>query len=100
MDASGIAQTLSAPQFPSSRANTTLNVLEARRKLEAEAQAELDSLGKLTDKGRQFLDIATIKQALVLRDRGVAASDIESQLGLRPGLVAKLGPKGLVSPAS
>ena len=99
-DASGIAQTLSKPQFPSARHNPTLGVLEARRRIEEQAKEELENLGKSTDKGKQFLDVTTVKQILVLRDRGVSASDIEARLRLRPGVVAGLGPKGIVSAAS
>ncbi|KAL2258498.1 hypothetical protein VTK26DRAFT_8173 [Humicola hyalothermophila] len=99
-DASGIRQSLSKPQFPPATKNTTLGALEARRRIEAQANEELEHMGKSTDQGKQFLDITTIKQILVLRDRGVSAADIESRLRLRPGVVARLGPKGIVSAAS
>lgn len=99
-DASGIRQTLSTPQFPSASNNATLGVLEARRRLEAQARNELDNMGKSSDLGREFLDIATVKKILVLRQRGESASAIEERLRLRPGIVARLGPAGIVSPAS
>ncbi len=99
-DASGIKQSFSAPQFPSSSSNATLGVLEARRRLEAQAKGELDNMGKSTDKGRELLDIGTIKQILVLRQGGASAADIEARLRLKPGVVARLGPPGVVSPAS
>ncbi|KXX77552.1 hypothetical protein MMYC01_207022 [Madurella mycetomatis] len=96
-DASGIKQPLSSPRFPSASNNATLGVLEARRRLEEQAKNELDNRGKSTDRGREFLDIATVKQILVLRQRGESASDIEARLSLRPGIVARLGPEGVVS---
>jgi hypothetical protein len=99
-DASGIKQSLSTPQFPSSSNNATLGVLEARRQLEARAKYELDNMGKSTDKGREFLDIGTIKQILVLRKSGTSATDIETRLKLKPGLVARLGPQGIVAPTA
>ncbi|GAB1310227.1 hypothetical protein MFIFM68171_00437 [Madurella fahalii] len=99
-DASGIKQTLSASRFPSASINATLGVLEARRRLEAQAKNEIDNMGKSTDQGREFLDIATVKQILVLRQRGESASDIEARLRLRPGIAARLGPEGIVSPAA
>ncbi|KAK4242697.1 hypothetical protein C8A03DRAFT_29127 [Achaetomium macrosporum] len=99
-DASGIKQSLATPRFPSSANNATLGVLEARRRLEARAKHELENTGKSTDQGREFLDIGTVKQILVLRQRGESASNIESRLGLKPGIVARLGPEGLVAPAS
>ncbi|KAL2023601.1 hypothetical protein VTK56DRAFT_1758 [Thermocarpiscus australiensis] len=99
-DPSGIRQSLSSPQFPSASNNETLGVLEARRRLEAQAKHELDNMGKSTDKGRELLDISVVKQVLVLRQRGESASEIEARLRLKPGTVAKLGPEGIVSPVS
>lgn len=99
-DASSIKPSASGPQFPSASNNTTLGVLEARRRLEAQAKLELENMGKSTDKGREFLDVATIKQILILRQRGESASDIEARLRLKPGIVARLGPKEIVSPVS
>ena len=43
------------------------------------------------------MDVITIRQILVLRDeKGVPAQEIEKQLGLRNGVVARLGRKGVV----
>lgn len=98
--ASGMQQPLSGPRFPSASNNATLGVLEARRRLEEQARNELDNRGKSTDRGREFLDIATVKQILMLRQRGESASDIEARLNLRPGIVARLGPEGIVSLAA
>lgn len=98
-DASGINQSISTPRYPSARSNTTLGVLEVRRRLEARAKHELENMGKSTDKGKEFLDIGTVKQILVLRQRGESALAIEARLGLRPGVVARLGPEGVFSPA-
>ncbi|KAK3899201.1 hypothetical protein C8A05DRAFT_18331 [Staphylotrichum tortipilum] len=100
-DASGIKQSLSTPRFPSSSSNATLSVLEVRRRLETRARAELDNTGKSTDKGREFLDIGTIKQILVLQQGGASPTDIEARLRLKAGVVARLGPAGtVVAPAS
>ncbi|KAK4129381.1 hypothetical protein N657DRAFT_677014 [Parathielavia appendiculata] len=99
-DAYGIPHSLSNPQYPSSSSNATLSVLEMRRQIEARAKDELDNMGKSTDKGKEFLDIATVKQILVLQQGGASARDIESRLGLKPGVVARLGPQGIVTPAS
>jgi len=99
-DASGIKQSLSTPRFPSSSSNATLSVLEVRRRLDTRARAELENTGKSTDKGKEFLDIGTVKQMLVLRQGGASAADIETRLRLKPGVVARLGPPGMVAPAS
>ncbi|KAK3341311.1 hypothetical protein B0T25DRAFT_337806 [Lasiosphaeria hispida] len=89
-----------APQqvFPSAAGNATLNVLESRRRLEEEADAEFSRVGRASNTaGREFLDVATIREALVRRQRGESAAEIESVLKLKPGVVARLGPAGLVS---
>jgi hypothetical protein len=99
-DVSRMKQSLSTPRFPSSANNTTLGVLESRRRIEAQAKSELASTGKSTDQGREFLDIGTVKQILVMRQRGESAANIESRLRLKPGIVARLGPQGMVAPAS
>ena len=53
----------------------------------------------LTD--RRFLDVAIIRQVLMLRDeKGVAGAEIERRLGLKGGVVARLGPRGVVGDAS
>lgn len=99
-DASGIRQSVSAPQYPASSKNATLGVLDVRRQLEARAKEEFENTGKSTDRGREFLDIGTIRQILVLRQSGVSAADIEARLRLKPGVVARFGPQGVVAPAS
>ena len=45
------------------------------------------------------MDVVTLRRVLVLRDRGVSGREIERELGLREGLVGRLGRKGVVSPA-
>lgn len=57
-------------------------------------------MGKSTDRGKEFLDIGTVKQILVLRQGGISATDIEARLRLKAGVVARLGPQGMVAPAS
>ncbi|KAL2165411.1 hypothetical protein VTH06DRAFT_709 [Thermothelomyces fergusii] len=99
-DASGIRQSVSTPQYPASSQNATLGVLEVRRQLEARAKEELENTGKSTDKGREFLDIGTIRQVLVLRQGGMSPADIEARLRLKPGVVERFGPPGVVAPAS
>ncbi|KAH6650972.1 hypothetical protein F5144DRAFT_70016 [Chaetomium tenue] len=100
LNATGNTSSASSHHYPSPSSNVTLGVLEARRRLEARAREELENMGKSSDKGREFVDIGTVKQMLVLRQGGASAVDIEKRLGLRPGLVAKLGPQGVVAPAS
>ncbi|GAP88804.1 hypothetical protein SAMD00023353_1202410 [Rosellinia necatrix] len=74
--------------------NRTLAALEARRALQARADAEFED----PSRGRGLLDAATVRRALLLRGRGIAAPDIEATLRLRPGVVDRLGPPGVAVP--
>lgn len=77
--------------------NPALRVLEARAQLASEAEREFLETGKRGSEGRRFLDIGTLRSVVTLRDqRGMEAKEIERQLGLKSGIVARLGPKGLV----
>ncbi|KAK4647671.1 uncharacterized protein QC761_103440 [Podospora bellae-mahoneyi] len=91
VDASGISQSISGPMFPSAKNNPTLGALENRRRLEEQAKREMEDWGKSTHQGKEFLDIGTIKKIFVLSEQGESDQAIEKQLGLKKGVVAKLG---------
>ncbi|KAK0668232.1 hypothetical protein QBC41DRAFT_124025 [Cercophora samala] len=91
VDASGISQSISGPMFPSARNNPTLGALENRRRLEAQAKSEMEDWGKSTHQGKELLDIGTIKKIFVLSEQGESEQAIEKQLGLKKGVVSKLG---------
>ena len=82
------------PQFPAASANTTLGVLEARRRIQERFEAQAQNPAA----ARAFLDVGVIKQVLVMRERGSSAADIEKRLRLRPGLVDQVGARQIVSP--
>jgi len=90
----------SAPQFPPASTNVTLGALEARRQIQAKADKEFENLGRSGSQGREFLDVATLRNILVLRQHGVSTAEIESRLKLKQGVVARLGPSSVVSPAT
>jgi hypothetical protein len=73
-------------------------VLRARSRIAQEAEAEFESLGRKGAPGRRFLDVVTIRQVLRMRDE-LAEEDgvIERRLGLREGVVRRLGQKGVIS---
>ena len=53
--------------------------------------------GRRGHEGRKFLDVYTIRQILTMRDeRGRSAGEIEKTLGLRSGVVERLGTQGVV----
>ncbi|KAI0434979.1 hypothetical protein F5Y09DRAFT_294388 [Xylaria sp. FL1042] len=80
--------------YPPTSQNRTLNALEARRHLQERAEAEFQD----PSCGREFLDAGTLRKALILQNLGVAASDIETKLRLKSGVVARLGPRGVTVP--
>ena len=73
--------------------------MTARYRLAAEADAEFARTGKAADQGRRFVDVITLRQVLVLRDKGVSDEQIESQFGLGDGVVGSLGRRGVVGVA-
>ena len=78
-----------------------MSLLTARYRLAEEAELEFSNIGRKGSEGRQFLDVVTIRQILVLRDeKGLGEGEIERRLGLRKGVVGRLGRKGLVEASS
>jgi hypothetical protein len=72
-------------------------VLEARARLQDEAEREFMEAGRRGHEGRQFLDVYTIRQILTMRDeRGRNPGQIEKALGLKSGVVGRLGMEGVV----
>lgn len=75
-------------------------VLSARSRLQDEAEVEFMEGGKRGHAGRQYLDVYTIRQILQMRDqRGQSDKEIERVLGLKDGVVERLGGKGVVGMA-
>lgn len=91
------ASAAQASTGPDPRKNPALAVLDARARLQDEAEREFLEAGRQGHEGRQFLDVYTIRQMLVMRDeRGAEAGSIERALGLREGSVARLGDRGVL----
>jgi len=82
---------------PNPRTNPAIAVLDARARLYDEAEREGQAYGKRGFEGRQFLDAFTIRQILIERDAGQkSAKEIERKLGLKAGVVERLGAPGVV----
>ncbi|GAB7357157.1 hypothetical protein MBLNU459_g8150t1 [Dothideomycetes sp. NU459] len=88
----------SFPSAPDPRKNPAIMVLEARARLQDEAEREFMAAGRRGHGGRRFLDVGVVRQALLMRERGMADADIERHLGLGAGVVGELGAKGIFEP--
>lgn len=83
--------------FPSTLSNPALLIVQARDQLAKIFEEESESLGRGSFKGRTLIGPAEIKTLLSMRDaENRAAGEIEKQLRLQPGVVEKLGPRGVV----
>lgn len=70
-------------------------VLDARSRLQDEAEREFLDAGKRGHAGRKFLDVGVIRQVLMMRERGMEGADIERRLGLAAGVTRSLGSRGV-----
>lgn len=63
-----------------------------------EAENEFAQMGRESARreGRKFLDVMTIRQVLIMREQGRSEEAIESGLGLKRGVVGRLGRRGIV----
>jgi hypothetical protein len=76
--------------------NPSLSVLRNRLAHDQAREAELEQQSVGANIGTRFLSAENIQRVLRLRNRGVDSVTIEKQLKLKPGVVEKLGRKGLV----
>ncbi|KAK1057499.1 hypothetical protein LTR12_011442 [Friedmanniomyces endolithicus] len=82
---------------PDPRTNPAIMVLDSRSRLQDAADLEFQSAGRRGHEGRQFLDVHMIRQMLVERDvKGRSSAEIEKRMGLKKGVVERLGPRGVL----
>ncbi len=94
----GTPSSAAGPVFPSARNNTTLSVLEARSRLQRQADEDMEAFSQVGNKAqRRFLDMRTLIDAIQLQDRGMSAADVEKKLGLAPNLLGKFGRRGVLT---
>lgn len=82
------------PRYPAVARNQTLNALEARGRLQDQVDIQFENPAA----GREFADVNTLRQALMMRKRGISSSDIENRLRLGKGVVAKIESGGVIAP--
>ncbi|KAI9838498.1 MAG: hypothetical protein M1837_002456 [Sclerophora amabilis] len=79
-------------RFPDPATNPAVRLLHARERLADEADREFAEVSKRGHVGRRFLDVVTLRQVLMLRDeKAVPEPEIERILGLKSGVVGRLG---------
>lgn len=94
----GTPSSAAGPVFPSAKNNTTLSVLEARSRLQQQAEEDLEAFNRAGNKAqRRFLDMRTLIDAIQLQDRGMSAAEVERKLGLAPNLLSKFGRPGVLT---
>ena len=70
--------------------------MDARSRLQDEAERESHEAGRKGHTGRQFVDVLTLRQILIRRDeRGESGAEIEKAMGLKEGIVERLGKVGV-----
>lgn len=91
------ADMMQAPEsaFASLRDNPALRVLEARQRIQDEAEHELEQIGRKGFQGRKYLDAATIQLAMMRKKRGESDARVEEAYNIKKGRLAVLG-KGYV----
>ncbi|CAI7652931.1 unnamed protein product [Penicillium glandicola] len=83
--------------FPQA-SNPALLAVTARQRLTEAAEQEAEHFGRAGHPGRSFLDALTIQQVLTMRDKqGMRRGDIERFLGLKKGILERLGKDEIVS---
>ena len=73
------------------RDNPALRVLEARQRIQDEAERELEGVGRRGFGGRKYVDASTIQLALMRRRHGQHDDNIEAGLGIQKGRLGALG---------
>ncbi|KAF2717138.1 hypothetical protein K431DRAFT_277533 [Polychaeton citri CBS 116435] len=81
---------------PNPRKNPAIAVLDARSRLQDEAEKEFMEAGRRGHEGRQYLDVFVLRTILQQRDQvGQKPAEIERELGLKAGVVERLGASGV-----
>ncbi|KAL4784815.1 hypothetical protein BJX76DRAFT_356675 [Aspergillus varians] len=97
-------QAQTQPQMPShtspsvfpTASNPALLAVTARQRINKEAEAETEDMGRGRFAGRRYLDALTVRQVIAMRDKqGLGEREIERALRLKTGVVEKVGAKGI-----
>ncbi|EXJ59408.1 uncharacterized protein A1O5_12289 [Cladophialophora psammophila CBS 110553] len=84
--------------FPSDANNPAMMLVQARKRIAAQWESEMENQGRPGFAGRTLVSAKDIKEALTLRDEvGKTRQEVEKQLRLKPGALDQLVPKGVVA---
>jgi 3-deoxy-7-phosphoheptulonate synthase len=83
--------------FPDPRNNPVLRVLEARQRIQDEAEEDLSHVGRRGFAGRKYVDAGLIQLAMMRQARGEPSQRIEEALGIKKGRLGLLR-NGTVGP--
>jgi 3-deoxy-7-phosphoheptulonate synthase len=83
--------------FPDPRNNPVLRVLEARQRIQDEAEEDLSHVGRRGFAGRKYVDAGLIQLAMMRQARGEPSQRIEEALGIKKGRLSLLR-NGTVGP--
>lgn len=76
-------------------------MLHARARLQEKAEVEERAGRGPGAQDREFLDVFELRQVLMMRDvQGKAPKEIERKLGLKEGVVGRLGSEGVLEVVS
>lgn len=84
--------------FPSRspQANSSLRIVEARKKIAERYDHEMEGLGRASFPGRSLITAKEVREAMLQRDSlGKSSQEIEKQMKLKPGILDELAKKGL-----
>ncbi len=84
--------------FPSSANNPALILVHSRDRIGQQWDSELENRGRASFAGRSLLSAKDIREALTLRDEvGKSSREVEQQMRLKPGVLDRVIPRGLVT---
>lgn len=81
--------------FPDPRDNPAIRILEARQRIQDEAERDIDKVGRRGFEGRKYVDASIIQLALMRMKRGESQEKVEKAYEIRRGRLGVLG-KGFV----
>lgn len=86
--------------YPDARANPAIATLAARERIAGAVEREKLARGRPGWAGRRFVDVQSVRRALAMRDeRGMSEAEVEREMGLREGTMARWGGRGVVEAA-